>query len=368
MVETSFSLKGQDTTLAPAEIEQELAALWAGADLGGSVSRVVLGNVIWMGNSEYTRLYEPVFRDLMAKYPCRLFVVEIDESSGDEEIHASVNAHCHRASKGELPVCCEVITLAMSPKSMAHLRGCLLPLLLSDLQTVVASAIAPGQYDAVEAVEREVDRVIRLISASPDPVAALQRMVEEEIESCDLSWFRMADIREQTAAFFDDPTLEFDLTRLESISVSISSDKENRLLPELLASMYVGWLGSKLGWKPDGGNVKHFNFEGENGPVKIRFQWPSEQAEHCEGGSHLNTIILKDQDGATLTIALGRREHGMDMVCESKDHANSERHPTLTELPPAEALGLALNSPASGADFKKAAALAAPVLKHFMPE
>src|SRR5690606_32151623 len=127
VAETStFQLKGHDVSLAPAEIERELASMWKPADEAGegsSVSRVVLGNVIWFGPSERLAHARSVIARVVPRYPSRVFLIEFGEARQDEEVHASVNAQCFRPADGGTPVCCEYIHFRIGPRSVHHVPG-----------------------------------------------------------------------------------------------------------------------------------------------------------------------------------------------------------------------------------------------------
>jgi hypothetical protein len=77
----TFQLGGHSTSLSPAEIERELSSLWKPQSDGPtpdstSVSRIVLGNVIWIGTADQADRTRAVILKVLPKYPCRLFLLE----------------------------------------------------------------------------------------------------------------------------------------------------------------------------------------------------------------------------------------------------------------------------------------------------
>lgn len=67
-----------------------------------------------------------------------------------------------------------------------------------------------------------------------------------EIAVQDIAYLRLAAWQELVAEFFDEPDLLDELTRLRDVQVSAGSDAEMYYL--------LGWLASRLGWSPCGGN------------------------------------------------------------------------------------------------------------------
>lgn len=362
-------LNGHSVTLSPDQIERELSSLWkpvSGGDGGtNSVSRVVLGNVICIAATTHMDRLRAVIQKVVPVYPCRLFLLEYQPDETGASIQAAVNAQCFVPKKNEVPVCCEVIHMTFGPNGAKHLHGCVAPLLIADLQTILWSSLGDVELKQATELEKYCDRILFQASISSRPSLLLRRMVESSLSEFDLSWFRMRPVREQMAAFFDDPANSFQLSRIRRVEISAFTNDATGSLAEIVGAMIVGWLAAKLRWKPApaGGNGS-CSYLSADGPVEITLKTP--QQDHANCGT-LDTIRLFDDEGQTVEVSLhsGSGAKAMSLCCSRAGKQTYHRNISLSENDEADAVGIALNTPSRVFYFRETAELAIPLLEHF---
>ncbi|CAN5459273.1 glucose-6-phosphate dehydrogenase assembly protein OpcA [soil metagenome] len=359
----SFFPVGAATSLSPSEIERELSSMWKPINEaeGASVSRVVLGNVLWIGRESQAERIRSVFQSVAPKYPARVFLIILREGD-NPEITATVAAQCFRPKAGDIPVCCEMITLYFTGKSGRHVRGCVAPLLLADIQTVLLTTLDPEEFPQIKDLQQHVDRTISMASLAADPAAVLRGCFESEQSCFDLSWFRMIPIRQQVSAFFDDAAQSFRLDKISEVRVSAVRRSSGSTLPELMSALFVGWIAARMKWTVAESAGGDFQYASAAGPVTVRL-------EQCEAGvdcgaATLTGITLRDRDGSSFDVSLAGQR--MNMVASKGESHLAERHLFLSELDEADALGTALNTPMTVRYFRQAATLAAPLLEKFL--
>lgn len=367
----SFSvfLKGHDVSFSPAEIERELASMWkpvserVESGSHGGVSRVVLGSLLWIGSERAMERVLSTIRKLVPKYPCRLFLLEYREGQPGAEVKAAVNAQCFLPKPGAQPVCCEVIHLTFGPEGARHVRGSVTPLLIGELQTVLWDNLAEDRPEGVKALAAEAEEMIHQASRWREPARALEALLASDIPAFDLSWFRLASIREQLITFFDDPHAGFRLDAIRQVRVQVSHHGPESRLPEVMGALLVGWLGSRLGWEAAPPKRSGFRYKAGAEHVLVKFD-----ALPRDGGdlqTQLSRIDIETREGDRFHLALSHCGDGMDLWCGEETDGSPIRRLVLSELGEAEALGLALNASKDPKGFRAAARLAIPLLEYF---
>ena len=145
---------------------------------------------------------------------------------------------------GSIAVGRERVELLMGERHLAKLDTIVDPLVISDLATMVW---APhGHPEAVDALRRLAQIVLVDSQDEPDVEAALERVYDlaDDTYVVDLAWLRSTPWRERVAAAFDPPRRRIELRAISGVTVR---HREDSLASALL---YVGWLSSRLGWKP----------------------------------------------------------------------------------------------------------------------
>ncbi len=171
----------------------------------------------------------------------------------------------------------ELVIVNVGEKHLPHLDTIVDPLVVTDLRTAVWSP--HGHPEAVDALTTgraggaPVAQDVLLDSVDePEVRAALDRVCElaDRIDVVDLAWLRCTPWRERLAAAYDPPRRRAELGTLSKISVRYRADS---LVSGLLL---VGWLCSRLGWRPEAltrhGDLLRGRARARRGEVELRLE------------------------------------------------------------------------------------------------
>jgi glucose-6-phosphate dehydrogenase assembly protein OpcA len=256
---------GVETAVDVAQIERQLHKLWQLAAESGQdpsqrqITRACLFNFVAFceTDAELNHATETI-STLTSRHPCRAIVLLAKLNEPHAELSASISAHCHLAGGARKQVCCEQISIRASGESTGQLAAAVLPLLESDLPTVIwwqGNFMArPASFQHLIAV---ADRLIYDTSAWEAPelfLGALSRVAIDQgrCSFVDLSWTRLGLWRKLTAECFDDPPCRPVLERIRSVRIAYGIRPGGRLR----ALLYGGWLAAQLHWTPQDATAK----------------------------------------------------------------------------------------------------------------
>lgn len=248
---------GVETAVDVAQIERQLHELWqlaAESEKDPSqrqITRACLFNFIVLCETDAEAAHATdVISTLTSDHPCRAIVLSAGSDVAPSELSASISAHCHLTGTGQKQVCCEQIAIRATGRSVAHLGSAVLPLLESDLPTIVWwQGSFLKRIDLFRRLMAVTDRVIYDTSAWPDPLpqlAGLARAITEHPRGsfADLSWTRLGLWRRLAAEFFDDPQCRTELTRIRAVNIVHGRGPG----AGLRALLYGAWIAAQLRW------------------------------------------------------------------------------------------------------------------------
>jgi glucose-6-phosphate dehydrogenase assembly protein OpcA len=183
---------------------------------------------------------------------------------------ASLHSDVDLEEPGQLALTHEDIEVDIGPKHVPNLATIIDPLLVRDLITIVWSP--HGHPEAVDALLDLADVVLLDSVEDLDVAGALGRVAELAAHAyiVDLAWLRSTPWRERIAATFDPPYLRPALGQLSSVTVRHRSDSTAAAL------MLVGWLATRLNWRPDALTRRNGAREGRlrarRGEVTVRLE------------------------------------------------------------------------------------------------
>ncbi|MEA2309661.1 MAG: hypothetical protein QOG41_600 [Thermoleophilaceae bacterium] len=178
-------------------------------------------------------------------HPSRTIVCAVDPGRSSLDAWATMTCGDADASPGSLVVCEERIELELGERHLDGLATIVDPLIVPDLATVVWS---PHGHEAAMDALRELATVYLLDSVeAPDPATAIDRSrhLLEDGYVVDLAWLRSTPWRERIAASFDPPAWRPSLERIDEVVVRHRADSG------VTALLLVGWMASRLGWRPE---------------------------------------------------------------------------------------------------------------------
>ncbi len=207
----------------------------------------------------------------------------------------------------------ERIELKVGRQHVEHLATIVDPLVITDVATVVW---APhGHADAVDSLGALAQVVLLDSVEEPEPREAIARAAElaERAYVVDLAWLRSTPWRERITASFDPPMWRSELAAINSVTVRHNPSSV------AAATLLLGWLSSRLGWRPGsvvgGGGALTGRARGRRGDVAMRLEPAGQDVPGLAG------ITVETSRG--MSLSLDRGEGGLRAVRRSRDGSES---------------------------------------------
>ncbi len=238
-----------------AAVEEELERLWqanavsADAERAPALMRAATFNLIAIAPGEReAEAAAGVLAAVTAQHPGRVLIVSVEPEARESRLEAWVALHC-RTIDGAAQVCGEQVVIAVAGAAVERLHGALAALLLPDCPAIAWWRGGPGAAamlldrlaPALDAVLLDGDR---FTPATLPGWVARAGGEDGRVAVGDLAWERGAPWRRWTADGFDPLELRPALGRLATVRVTYEASAE------MAALLYLGWLASRLGWRP----------------------------------------------------------------------------------------------------------------------
>jgi len=266
-------------------------------------------NVVVIVDAEFKGEVENRLERVGRYHPSRLVLCSVRTGRSRIDARATMVAD-GQAKMGGLAVARERVEIEIGPQHLATLDSIVDSLLVSDLATVVW---APhGHQQGVDALRRLAQVVLIDSHDEPEIDVALCRAHElaEDSYVVDLAWLRSTPWRERVAAAFDPPVLRPQLREISGLTVRHRADSG------AAAMLFVGWLASRLGWRPERLSVRGDEIAGRlrarRAEVLVRLEPSSELRSPGLGG-----VTLDMASGAML--ALDRGPGGLQAVRRARN-------------------------------------------------
>ncbi len=230
------------------------AAVAHAKERGQTLARAsVLNLVVYAERDNHARRAARTVADLALRHPSRAIVLLGDRDR--EGVVASVQLHVHvPRSDGAQPIMYEQILARVSGDFDERVASVVIPLLVPDLPVFLWWTGTPPS-DA-----RRLDDLVtladRLIVDSADFARAdrtlpeVARLVRFHVGITDLNWARLTHWRELIAQFFDVPAWRPFLDGITGLRAGFAVDMDGRDIHPSQALLLLGWLASRLGWRP----------------------------------------------------------------------------------------------------------------------
>ncbi|MBP7933842.1 MAG: glucose-6-phosphate dehydrogenase assembly protein OpcA [Phycisphaerae bacterium] len=225
----------------PGQIERALALLWEPSAEGGDrvASRICVANLVIVSRAENWHGLVEVLADISPAYPTRTIVL----LPGGDAITAFVSALCHVPQPHQPQVCCEQVVLRGGPADGRNLDRTLLPLLESDVPTMVWWVRDPADCPALlHSVRQRADRLI--LDAGRAGFAHLATRGRCAVR--ELGWYRTARWRQLIAGMFDGSGAD-DPNRIEHVIVGVGECGPDSRVD---AVWMAAFLAGQLDWHP----------------------------------------------------------------------------------------------------------------------
>jgi glucose-6-phosphate dehydrogenase assembly protein OpcA len=338
-----------EKTLDVEIVERELAQLWTesardpNADTETAVLRARVANLLVFISSEAALDdVHRMLRELTAIHPSRALLMLGAREAVDQDIEMFVESICQTDRRGAIRLSCEEITLKATGKFVAELPSAALPLLVPDLGTFL------WWQDALRVSNRVLNTLLRatdrLIIDSADFADPLNELVEmnhlyaenefDHVGVSDLNWARLTFWRGLLADYYDVPTYQPLLDRIDQVRIDYVGPE---LAPDWLAPqalLIAGWLASRLEWKLseeqqvyENNQTTSFSFNSKDGrAIKLELK-RVERGEHKPGRLvHVELRAGGDEGGARpASFIVSRSEDNLHLVTEAKLGPTSHR-------------------------------------------
>lgn len=248
---------GQATSIDA--LERELARLRRAAvahakEQGHTLARAsVLNLVVYADREAHARRAARTVAGLALRHPSRAIVLLADRDR--EGVLASVQLHCHvPQGDGAQPVLYEQILARVRGDFDERLASVVIPLLVPDLPVFLWwTGTPPSDPRHLDDLVRLADRLIvdSADFARPDrTLPEVARLAHMRVGVTDLNWARLTPWRELIAQFFDVPLWRPFLGAITGLRAGFAVDMDGRDIHPSQALLLLGWLASRLGWRP----------------------------------------------------------------------------------------------------------------------
>jgi glucose-6-phosphate dehydrogenase assembly protein OpcA len=313
-------------------LERELARLRRAAvahaiERGQTLARAsVLNLVVYSEREVHARRAARTVADLALRHPSRAIVLLGDRDR--DGVVASVQLHCHvPQSDGAQPVLYEQILARVRGDFDERVASVVIPLLVPDLPVFLWwTGTPPSDARHLDDLVALADRFIidSADFARPDQtLPEVARLARHRVAITDLNWARLTHWRELIAQFFDVPAWRPFLDGITGIRAGFAVDMDGRDIHPSQALLLLGWLSSRLGWRPvealapsEAGGLLFRMGRADGAPIMVRLRPRFERG-----------LDAGDVSGIRIQAAYGRET--AEFVIK---RAPDERHATATAI------------------------------------
>ena len=290
------------------KIQRELKKLWQ--DSHETATRASRLNLVIFSTAEQSlRANTALVEQVARQHALRALLIASKPQTNETRVRAWVNAHCQISKGGQKQRCSEQIAIQLEGEART---SSLVPnLVFSNLDSDLPLYFwRQGHFSnsPSEQLMAWVDCLIYDSADWPQPgaqfaiVKKLARDADLEHGLADLNWTRLHSLRAAVAQFFDAPDALEALGEMESVELIHSANAGSRTR----ALLFVGWLASQLGWRPNGlndaGDAPRFRTAAGR---KLAIQLHEGSAEDAD----TRRVTLRTAGGGEFTIS---RDGGSD--------------------------------------------------------
>jgi glucose-6-phosphate dehydrogenase assembly protein OpcA len=214
---------------------------------------------------------------IASQNPCRIITLCPILGDEDEGITAQVSAYCplQKRSASTL-ICCEYITLRGTKAALQRVGDLVVSLMIPDLPKFVWWKATPNpEQELFRTLAANCHAMIVDSCYFSDPESEflkIQDLMEKQTYIADLNWHRISPWQELTAAAFDPPERRADLVEVDRVTIDYEKGSAAQAL------MFLGWLASRLGWKP----ISYEDLGGDYDIRKVKFEGANHKIVEAE--------------------------------------------------------------------------------------
>jgi glucose-6-phosphate dehydrogenase assembly protein OpcA len=311
-----------------ARVDADLRALWAPPAAGETPkARACTMNLVVVATTAVlAEEWLPIIDQVLLGIPARAIVVALDRG-GSDSLEADTTAVCTPGEGGGPAVCSERIALVARGAIVGRIPSCVSSLCATDVPTTLVWLGGAAVDDPVfDPLAREASRIVletghgTLESLAKTVTWTRARPETDRPGVTDLTWTRLAPWQEMCARMFDEPRLRALALQVGRVTLVQASPTESPLGAE--GSMLLGWLATRLAWKPGAAATPRELARGDGGKVELTLVADPDSREprgallavHIQAGTEKVTLrgeIARDAGAADVaTWRLEVTSHG----------------------------------------------------------
>jgi glucose-6-phosphate dehydrogenase assembly protein OpcA len=212
-------------------------------DKGTRVAATTMNLVVFVNDPEHRKWVLERVEKIADKHPSRTIILDANAGRVGAEVFVSSLDESGSTVHGER------IELGVPDIDPVTLRRVVSELRVPGIEThLFWSAVRVTESARFKELIEIADSIVVDSSGAVRDDSTLDELAKffaqyRHIPMRDLAWMRLAPWRDMVARFFDDKGLREELFSIRKVTVASGSDAE---------ALYLGgWLGSRLGWKPD---------------------------------------------------------------------------------------------------------------------
>lgn len=376
MTEVDSFLSGEKHNVDIQAIEKELRKLWQQAEKqgsnekSGSVQRACAFNLVLLTLEENAEQdCSDVIDQILTHHPGRA-IIGLHLPQSETSLDAWVSARCHVQGTTK-QVCSEQITVRSQGNPIEALTSVVLPLMIPDLPTFLwwrSNALDKPLLRRMISCSQRL-----LIDSSRQPfdnafVSDVWQLVDETkgcVYLADTNWRRLNSWFRVLGNAFDGFPLQLEyIFKITSVSINYSGNEKSAGVSNQVL-LLLGWLASRLGWKPASASKQKskasFVFKNEKGE-SIKTEINPLKHDLPEGS--VASIKCAFSDGKELVVTYEISNGSALLVAQlqgSDEHQESE--PTDTAAPEAVLMGKEVEVLSADPIFVESYAMAMQLLK-----
>lgn len=217
----------------------------------------VLNLIVYAEREAHARRAAASIAELALRHPCRAIIVVADRA-GSESPTPLIEMRCHLPiADGARQVSYEQILVRAHGHVAERLASAVIPLLVPDLPVFLWwTGTPPTSGRTFGDLVGLADRLIVDSADAARPEIMLPNLARLCAQArglfglTDLNWTRLTPWREIATSFFDVPAWRVFLDGITGVRVGFAVDMDGRDIHPSQALLFVGWLASRLGWRP----------------------------------------------------------------------------------------------------------------------
>lgn len=325
----SLPSKGIDV----AQIEKELASMWANASDGENGTRsgvtraCALNLIVYTTPQDDRESLEDLLSQVNEQHPGRTLILVADRETQVPRLAAYLSTRCRLLGGTGKQICGEQITIEVSGPIVQTAATAVTPLLVPDVPVYLWWKDIPHYEDKLfDRLAQMADRIVINSAAFDHPYDDLLRLAKmiadasRPVRVSDLNWGELTSWRTLLASFWDVPDYRPLLEKIDRVTLHYRppTDAPDEIAPKAL--LLASWFSSRLGWKVTGhavrANEEVVEFDLSSGSREIIFSLIRDKTAELNHSVISSFALSTTKEAAEFSVAL--RAGGTKLETEAR--------------------------------------------------